>query len=349
MKRQIVLISFTPLDAGGGVPRWNRDFVAGYPGTVHYSWDDVVKVNPGFAQQGHGVSEWDKAIILNSWLVWGKKVKKDDIIIADGFWGEGLSSQGYNVISVAHGIWSHLTKDDVDAGRQPDFPHHHNAQVKHRQQHLARGGKIVAVSDFIANQMKLQWGFDSTVINNAIDLVRFVPPMGKIKRDRALVIHGVTNANKGFEHIQAVKEKLGDSADVLLLDDAAKKLGMEKYAALAQADLVVQPSAYEGNSYFVLETLACDVPIVAYDVGLLHSISSIAQRNGIQACVGTVINRKYRSPAETAKVTKFILDSVLRDRSPYNPRKIAELFSIEKFHDDWKNYLEEYEHHLACR
>lgn len=343
--RDIVLLSFTALDAGGGVPRWNRDFVAGFPGTKHFSWDDVVKVNPGFAQQGQGVGEWDKAMILNSWLVWGKHVKKDDIIISDGFWGEGLSSQGYNVISVAHGIWSHLTKDDVEAGKQPEFPYHHTMQVKHRQQHLARGGRIVAVSDFIANQMKLQWGFKSTVINNAIDLEKF---HGAFHSKTPLIIHGVTTANKGFDHIEAVKQAL-PGVDVLLLDEAAEKLKMPKYEALATANLVVQPSAYEGNSYFVLETLASDVPIVAYNVGLLYNISNICRLKNIPCIIGCIMDRRYRSPKETARISKFILESVMRDRSLYNPRSVAELFSVKKFHEEWRNYLEEYERALDTR
>ena len=341
--RNIVLISYTALNAGGGVPRWNRDFIAGFPGTKHYSWDDVTRL---MGDARPNATEWERASILNRWLIWSKKIKKSDIIIVDGFWGLGL--EDYNVISIAHGIWSHLTKDDVDAGKQPEFPVHNAVQVNYRRQHLARGGKIVAVSDFISDQMRLQWGFKSIVINNAIDLDKFCPPKRMLSNwgDKRLIIHGVTTANKGFDHIEAVKQALPND-DVLLLDDAAKIYNLPKYEALANADLVVQPSAYEGNSYFVLETLACDVPIVAYNVGLLNTISQIAKRNGISPCIGTIIDRKYRSPEETAKVVKFILESVCRDRTPYNPRKVAELFSLQRFHSEWKEYLENYE--TTCR
>jgi len=341
--RDIVLISYTSLNAGGGVPRWNRDFIAGFPGTKHYSFDDVARANPGFSINP---PEWDRAHILNQWLIWSKKIKKSDIIIVDGFWGLGLD--GYNVISIAHGIWSHLTKDDVDAGKQPEFPVHNTIQVKYRRDHLARGGKIVAVSDFISEQMLLQWGFTSTVINNAIDLDKFKPSQVFSDQPRKpLIIHGVTTANKGFDHIDAVKKAV-PQADVLLLDDAAEALRCGKYEALAQADLVVQPSAYEGNSYFVLETLACDVPIIAYNVGLLYSISRICKCAGDKehCCIGSVIDRKLRSPEITARQTKFILESVLRDRSPYNPRHVAEKFSIQKFHTQWKGYLKDYERNL---
>lgn len=355
MKRQIVLLSFTSLNAGGGVPRWNRDFVAGFPGTKHYSWDDMPL---GTAPRG-AANEWDAAYALNAWLHNTKKVNKDDVIISDGFWGERLSELGYNVISLAHGIWSHLTKEDVDAGMQPEFPYHHAVQVRHRRDHLTRGGKIVAVSDFISDQMKLQWGFESHVINNAIDLQKFRPATAQewgswYWDDERTITHGVTTANKGFDHIEEVKKKItvdntGNGVHTFLLDDLAKEWGMDKYDALRLSHLVVQPSAYEGNSYFVLETLASGVPIVAYKVGLLYSISKIAKAHGVEACIGGLIDRKLRSPEETAKVAKFILESRIRDMNSYNPRQVAELFSIQRFHDGWRNYLEDYERHLEGR
>ena len=333
--RQINLISFTPLDAGGGVPRWNRDFIAGFPGTRHFSWWDYPK-----SETQVDADEWQKALILNRWLLNNKKVSRDDIFVCDGFWGSGLETCP-NVISVAHGIWGHLTKDDVDAGKKPDFPENHFAQIEFRRKHLLYKKPIVAVSDFIARQMKLQWNYDSEVINNAIDLEKFKPPKYSLPNwtNGRLILHGVTNEQKGLDHITAVKQAFPDDM-VMLLDDAAQYLQIPKYEALAHADLVVQPSAYEGNSYFVLETLASGVPIVAYNVGLLNSISEICDRNGIECSIGCVIDRKLRSPKETVKVTKWILESVCRDRQPYNPRQVAELFSIQKFHEQWREFLE---------
>lgn len=334
--RDLVLVSFTPLDAAGGVPRWNRDFIAGFPGTKHFSWKDALPAVGGVDR--HDIPEWEKAKILSRYLIWSKKIKKDDIILADGFWGLGL--EDYDVISVAHGIWSHLIKEDVDSGKPPEFPVHNAVQVDYRRKHLTRGGKIVAVSDFISRQMEAQWGFESSVINNAIDLEKF-HPVERFPRSRPLIIHGVTTHNKGFDHIEAVCNKI--DADVIVLDQAAQKLKLPKYEALAQADLVVQPSAYEGNSYFILEALACGVPVVAYNVGLLNSLSEICRKNDIPCMVGGIIDRRRRSPDETVRITKWILESILRDRKPYNPRQVAELFSLKRFHQEWKNYLESYE------
>lgn len=326
MKRQIVLLSYTPLNAGGGVPRWNRDFIAGFPNARHYSWSDVPQIG------GLNTFEWSAADALGMWLHTSKTISKDDIIIADGFWGEKLSELGYNVISVAHGIWSHLTKEDVDAGKQPEFPFHHAAQVKHRRDHLARGGKIVAVSDFIADQMKLQWGFESTVINNAVDLEKFKPQM-KFPRHEPIIIHGSTTANKGIDHIRLLEMNF---ERVWLLDDAANILDLPKYEALSQADVFVHPSAYEGNSYMVAECLASGIPIVSYDVGLMYT----ARNEGFGEQVGEVLDRRSRSPERTLEGTRRLFERISRKDKLLDPRGYIKNFSLERFKLEWKSFLE---------
>jgi glycosyltransferase involved in cell wall biosynthesis len=266
-------------------------------------------------------------------------VKKDDIVLTDGFWGLGLE-EFQNVVSVAHGNWSHTTKSDVDAGIQPDFPYHHHQQLEYRTRHLARGGRIVAVSDFIADQCKFQWNFDIPVINNGIETSKFVPRYEYLPRKRPLVIHGVTNSNKGFDHITALKREL--KADVVLLDDAGDHFGgIPKYQALAQADLVAIPSAHEGFGYFCLESLSVGVPVVAYAVGLPYLY---AKNNG---CVdtgpyvigdpGIVVAERYRrDPAEFVKAAKVAL---IADPSFFSPRSFAENFSIERFRREWRGYV----------
>lgn len=323
--RKIVLTSFTPLGAPGGVPRWNRDFVSGFPeGSVkHYSWSDLVKD----VGRDYPLPEWDKAKYLNQWLIQKKKIERDDIILTDGFWGIGLE-EFPNVISVAHGNWGHVTADDVAKGLLPEFPDHHRIQIDYRRKHLARGGKIVAVSDFIADQCKLQWNFDMPVINNGIDLKKFVPTTDRKPRKRPVIIHGTTTTNKGFDHIDALKKL---DADVLLLDEAAGFFGIPKYPALAQADLVVHPSAHEGNSYFVLETLASSVPILSYDVGLMYKARKV------NAPIGRILERSIRSPEETLEQTRQLLLAL--KIVDVNPRDWVLQFSLEMFQRDWRRYL----------
>jgi glycosyltransferase involved in cell wall biosynthesis len=355
--RDIVLISYTPLDAPGGVPRWNRDFIRGFPGTKHYSWWDVCacyEIDPN----GHDIPEWDKAKILNLWLLATRRVTPENIIIADSFWAAGLEHLP-GCISHQHGNWSHTTADDVERGIPPEFPMHADVQLNFRKRCVGAGRRLTTVSDFIADQMHVQWGFDSTVINNGIDLDEW-KPISRLDLEFAgmdigkmpLIVHGVPNGdkNKGWDHVDAVVRAVGPNVLVRSLDEAKSIWRCTAQQAFSRADLVVIPSAHEGNSYFCLEALACNVPIVAYKVGLPYSLSTRAERAGITPVVGCLIDRKLRSPEKTAAETKFILESVLRDKhvgggqhTIYNPREVASLFSIQKFWSEWRTYLEELE------
>jgi glycosyltransferase involved in cell wall biosynthesis len=327
---KVVLTSYTQLGAGGGVPRFNRDLIYAIPGGKHYSWFDMLKE---LRRPDANIPEWDKARALNGWLKATGKISKEDIIISDGFWSLGLEDFP-NAVSVAHGNWSHTTADDVAQGVKPEFPLHAAVQLDFRKKMVEHGGRIVAVSDFIANQCKLQWGFDFPVINNGIDLSRFVPTTDRKKRSRPVIVHGTTTANKGTAHIELLKKNL--DADVILLDEAPQFFGVPKYPALAQADLVVHPSAHEGNSYFVLETLASGVPIVSYNVGLMYQ----ALEEGLQGDFGRILDRKGYSKEYTLNGTQSCLEHVvLGPTMGQKAREFATRFSVENFRQNWLNYL----------
>lgn len=347
--RRVVTISFTEIDAPGGVPRWNRDIRAAFSDreVIHYSWWSFVNET---GVDHASMPEWERARILGLWLMSTGRVKRDDVILVDGFWGIGFAGTDLDVISVSHGNWSHTTDDDVKNGVKPEFPMHHAVQVEYRRKHLFSGKKIVAVSKFIAHQCKTQWSFDMDVINNGIDLTLFRPAVSKLPRKRPLVIHGTTTANKGMDHVEALRSL---DADVWLLDEASQKLNLQKYDALAQADVFVHPSAHEGNSYMLLEALACGIPIVAYDVGLLYELQDIQNKElndpyslngttgGSQA--GIIMMRKERSVENTLRTVKRLLGQGHSSGPIYDPRMYAEMFSIDRFKREWRNYVERYE------
>lgn len=328
---KLILLSFTPIDAPGGVPRWNRDLMAAFPEGIveHYSWWDVLTAGN---RDDSDVPEWDKALVLASWLQMSKKVSRDDVIVGDGFWADGFKSMGFpNVVSVAHGIWSHLTKEDVEAGKQPEFPLHHARQVEFRRRFLGQGGKIVAVSEFIRDSMHAQWGFGPVpVINNGVDMEEWNPKKALMPwEDGRLIIHGVTTTNKGFDHIAAVKTTFPNDR-VMLLDEAASKLKMAKQQALASADVVVFPSAHEGNSYFFMEALACGAPVVAYDVGYAYELKRLIK----SALAGVVLDRRSRSPGATVDGIRTLEKC---PASSFDPRSVA--VPVERFRSEWREYL----------
>lgn len=337
----IKLITFTGEHASGGVPRWVRDFKSGIE-AESFCWADVAGV------VGDGpIPEWERAKILNQWLRITRRVTEDDIIIVDGFWGIGLEELP-NVVSCCHGIWSHLIKEEADASKAPDFPIHHAQQVEYRRKHLERGGRLVAVSQFIQHQMEIQWGFASHVINNAIDLEKFKPMRADHGYKRPLIIHGVNDRNnlvKGWPHIHNLIGKV--DAEIWSLDEAHKRMWIEpekydKYNdTLAAADYALIPSAYEGNSYFALECLACDVPVIAYDVGLFYEIAK--RPEGLMSNAGCLLSRKLRSKEETLAGVKLALRKSLLNDTTYwehvSPRGVAKDYSLQNFHQQWRDYL----------
>lgn len=115
-----------------------------------------------------------------------------------------------------------------------------------------------------------------------------------------------------------------------------------KYEVLAMADMVLIPSAFEGNSYFALETIACDVPVVAYDIGLFHELSLTNGLGGLTNKVGCLLSRKLRSKEETLAGVKLFLGRGNNCQTYWDhtsPRQVAKNYSIQEFHKNWREYL----------
>ena len=355
---RLVTISFTGFDASGGVPKFNRDLRSAVDDWdhVHYCWTDLwASVTPSSID----IPEWEKARILNHWLVSTRKLSRDDVIVADGFWADGLEHLP-RVVSVAHGIWSHLTKEDVDAGKEPEFPLHHAAQVSFRTKWMRLKRPMVAVSEFISEQLKLQWGWDVPFINNGVDTDFYRPSwydttggdrtLGKsdfpVCCTRPLILHGVNdrgNENKGWSHIELLKREFPEPYQVMSLDEAYSAWHIrsdhpwEKHEVLAQADLFVHPSGYEGNSMMVAEVLSSGLPIVCYDVGFMCYPGC-----GPEA-VGRIIPRSERSPERTLQAVHDVLSEkgFARQNMGLRARGLAEQYlDISVFRQRWRYRLE---------
>ncbi len=340
---RIVTISFTPLDAPGGVPKFNRDLHAAFPDRerVHYSWWDF----PWHMEiDDNGMPEWEKARTLNHYLVASRKITPTDVVIADGFWADGLDHHKL-AISHSHGIWSHLTKADVDAGKKPDNPLHHAAQVNFRRRWTSLEKYLTAVSDFIAAEMELQWGFQiDRIIDNGVDTNVYVPTTKRFPRNKKIIVHGVNdrgNINKGWDHIDALilrsQTDANFNVEVLSLDEMAERYGGPNEWALSQADMFVHPSGFEGNSMMVAEALACDLPFVGYNVGFAYEMD----KRGLEP--GRIMDRNMRHPQATVIACVDMMER-LRAGKTFRGRDIAlGSLAINVFQDGWRQFVEEIE------
>lgn len=316
-----------PRQLPGGVTRWVNDFIAAFPDrdVVHFSVDDL------FSRFGNrNMAEWEAAAILGQWLRQKGMVTQNDAFIVDGFWGLGIPP-GPNVVSVCHGTWARRVKADLDRGIPPEFPQQMDVQKSYWDGLVSAGGKIVAVSEFAQEDLRTTWNMPSETINNAIDGKVF-SPRPRLYRERPIIIHGVTSKVKSIDHIHHLKRAL-PNVDIFLLDEAAEKLKMPKYEALAQADVVAIPSHYEGNSYFTLEALSVGAPIVCYDVGMPWW----AYRNGWEHKVGKIIPYKDFSSEAFCQAVRDVLSE---PKDNMQPRELASLFTPERFRSEWKSFLD---------
>ncbi len=343
--RRIVTISYTGLDAGGGVPAFNRALHSAFPDRScdHFCWTDVPD-GPSF------LPEWEKALVLNRYLVGSKQITRDDVVVADGFWANGLERFPF-AISHSHGIWGHVTAEDVASGKQPENLTLHNQQIAFRRRWREMNKSIAAVSDFIASEMQIQWGFVvDRVIDNGVDgsVWRPLPSWGG-PRERPIIVHGINdrgNVNKGWDHIGLLEREL--NADVCSLDELSARLGDDKPTSLATADLFVHPSGFEGNSMMVAEALSCGLPIVGYNVGYLWKLWRDAGE--ALAPVGEILNRNDRSPQTTLDACRRVLGRLERETTYDHSglhhmgtcsRMIADRYlSIEKFRSSWRDYVQ---------
>ena len=331
--RRIVTISYTGLNAGGGVPKFNRDLHSAFSDRecIHFCFDDFFK-GSSIAQDSPN-AEWERAKILNAWLINRKFISKDDVIIADGFWADGLQHLPY-AISHSHGIWGHITFADVLAGKQPENTLLHAAQINFRRRWTQLKKPLTAVSEFIAYEMMQQWGFESHVINNGVDTEVWKPGTIYVGSDNRIIVHGVNdrgNVNKGFDHISKLMTL---DVSVLSLDDFSSMCSCSKQDAMAGATIIVHPSGFEGNSMFVAEALASGTPIIGYNVGFLWSVK--------QEYSYPVSSLDNRSPENTVKAVKNLLNNESEIvRLGKLGREIAvEKLSIDRFNKEWRSYVE---------
>jgi glycosyltransferase involved in cell wall biosynthesis len=97
------------------------------------------------------------------------------------------------------------------------------------------------------------------------------------------------------------------------------------------ADIVLQCSNYEGNSYFMLEGMASGLPVVASCAGLFEDTDfgdiKVGEVLPWDACAGTYAG---------------MIECVYKDRVRYNPRQwIMENASLEIWTKNWKEFLKE--------
>jgi hypothetical protein len=97
------------------------------------------------------------------------------------------------------------------------------------------------------------------------------------------------------------------------------------------AQFALIPSGFEGNSVFTAECLACDLPVVAYGVGLMWRALQE------DAPIGVLAPHSLRSTEMTVSMVRRQLFGDFES----TPREWVSQFSVDAWAAEWKRYLQQ--------
>jgi len=295
----------------GGVEKFAMYLNRAIPELTKVSWPDY----PQWTNK-NALADFEKAQILNDWLLETGQLGKDSTVIVDGYWGRGLEGKVGRLISVCHGSY---------AGRLIQYmiyPWGENISNKEISEQEAiwrhEEVEVVSVSHESAREVAMIADKVSTVIRHGVDLDVYKP----LGYERNCYMHAATSARKGIDVIDMMAKGFGTQ----VLAMGVKSGNMESEAKrLNQAIVLVAPSRHEGNTYLLNEAMACGTPVLTYATGFANELAL--------KC-GVVLDDL--SPS----AFKIALEK--ENWSAFDPRSWAEHFcDYETFAESWKEYIDE--------
>jgi hypothetical protein len=251
-----------------GVPKWNQAL------TEALSQYDVqnFSFNQYVANAPENANEAEKARSFIQWVQARKYDHEALVIFGDGFWASTYTGPA-KVVSVIHGLWSHPLRDKWDDGLIEQRKQLFNYQIDYYKKAKDMGHTLICVSPFIHKILKDEYGVESILIPNAVDLDFWdTINITSLEKDKPLILHGITSVNKGSDILKQIENHplIKDRFDIGSIDEIAEHAGVHKAVAFKAADVAFLPTKWEASSYLLLECLANNLPVVAYRAGILN-------------------------------------------------------------------------------
>jgi len=289
----------------GGVEKFAHYLQMVFPDLQLVSWEDCPD-----RIENEDKPDYDKASILNGWLLEEGLVGSRDTVIVDGYWGLGLQGKVGRLISVCHGSYfGRYVQSLIYPWGETVDPYEIDAQEEAWSE-----CEIVAVSESSWYELECL-GLESTVIRHGVPLDIF-RPLGK---ERHCYMHAAGSLRKGVDLISLLYDEV---PDIRPMNERSGRLEKEA-ARLNEAMVILAPTRHEGNSYFLIEALACGTPALSYATGLATELD---ERCGI--VTGDLSGDNWQNLIENT------------DWESFSPREWAEENgSLERFKKEWKSFL----------
>ncbi len=217
---------------------------------------------------------------------------------------------------------------------------------------LKQAEKITSVSDFTAQLVKGDLGFDGDiqVIPNGIDTDLFHPRSQNYNTKKIKVLFsGNLTLRKGAQWLPRIAEKFNDNIELLytrglnktkltIMEDNLRCIGAVLYedmpALYNSADVLLMPTVREGMSVAVLEAMACGLPVVATDCSSLPELIEHG-RGGYLCPLGDV--------AEFAKKINTLAENpgLRKQMGEFNRSRVEERFTLKMMLGQYQYVFEE--------
>ena len=295
----------------GGVEVFGAYLKRAVPELLLVSWPDY----PQWRECGD-LQDYEKAEVLSGWMLSLGIADKNTTVIVDGYWGRGLEGKVGRLISVCHGsYWGRFLRAQVHGWGEVVGIDHLEAQFEmFDDPHV----EVVCVAEESRRELHsagIALG-TTTVIYHGVDLEVYKP-----LRPGKVWMHAATSTRKGLDICQMVHD-MDNDIEIEFMNEPTGDPS-RKANRLNDAIALIAPSRHEGNSYLLIEALACGVPIIGYKTGLAIEMD---ERCG-------VFTDDMAPHAFVRMIKRF-------SKEDHSPREWAEEnCSLVKFISDWKEYL----------
>lgn len=230
-----------------------------------FAWEDL----PDWQEYELKSQDWDKAPLLNAWLLKEGHIDKDTTVIVDGFWGLGLEGKVYRLISVCHGSFAGAMVEHMKNPWDNGFLL--GQSVRHQEAFWRDSGcEIVTVSHNVDWELTRLSGVEaSVIIQHGIDMDIFHPAPPLPEPGLILEVTGGHPA-KGSMIIEELRG-MGYNIEPFGVTSGDLKEEAERWSS---ATVALFPSHYEGCSYALIEAMSRGCNPVSYLTGLARDLPS---------------------------------------------------------------------------